>query len=47
MALLLLLFVHRQQIDGYELNELRAEGVDVEHYLFLDDRWTWWDCGRS
>jgi hypothetical protein len=39
--------VYETAPDGYELNDLRSEGVEVEHYLFLDDRFTWWDCGRS
>jgi hypothetical protein len=39
--------VYETALDGYELNELRAEGIEVEHYLFLDDRFTWWECGRS
>jgi hypothetical protein len=39
--------VYETALDGYELNELRAVGIEVEHYLFLDDRFTWWDCGRS
>jgi len=39
--------VYETALDGYELNDLREVGVDVEHYLFLDDRFTWWDCGRS
>jgi hypothetical protein len=39
--------VYETALDGYELNELRDEGVEVEHYLFLDDRFTWWECGRS
>lgn len=39
--------VYETALDGYELNDLRAVGVDVEHYLLLDDRFTWWDCGRS
>jgi hypothetical protein len=39
--------VYETALDGYELNDLRSEGVEVEHYLFLDDRFTWWDCGRS
>ena len=31
-----------------ELEELRQnEGIHVKHYLILDDRFTWWDCGRS
>ncbi|MHB8243328.1 MAG: DUF7687 domain-containing protein [Solirubrobacteraceae bacterium] len=39
--------VYETALDGYELNDLRTVGVDVKHYLFLDDRWTWWDCGKS
>jgi hypothetical protein len=39
--------VYESALDGYELNDLRAVGVEVEHYLFLDDRFTWWDCGKS
>lgn len=39
--------VYETALDGYELNDLRSEGIEVEHYLFLDDRFTWWECGRS
>jgi hypothetical protein len=39
--------VYETALDGYELNDLRSTGVDVKHYLFLDDRFTWWDCGKS
>ena len=40
--------VYETLLDGMELEELSAaEGVDVRHYLFLDARYTWWDCGRS
>ncbi|MHB1469302.1 MAG: DUF7687 domain-containing protein [Solirubrobacteraceae bacterium] len=39
--------VYETALDGYELNDLRGVGVDVKHYLFLDDRFTWWDCGKS
>lgn len=39
--------VYETALDGYELNELRAEGIDVKHYLFVDDRFTWWDLGKS
>lgn len=39
--------VYETALDGYELNELRSIGVDVNHYLFLDGRFTWWDCGKS
>jgi hypothetical protein len=39
--------VYETALDGYELNDLRSAGVTVEHYLFVDDRFTWWDCGRS
>lgn len=39
--------VYETALDGYELNDLRNVGVEVQHYLFLDDRYTWWDCGKS
>ena len=39
--------VYETALDGYELNDLRDASVEVEHYLFLDDRWTWWDQGKS
>jgi hypothetical protein len=38
--------VYESALDGYELNELREEGIEVEHYLFVDDRFTWWECGK-
>ena len=37
--------VYEAALDGYELNDLRAEGVDVKHYLFVDAR-EWWDKGK-
>ncbi len=40
--------VYESLLDGMELEELREhEGVDVKHYLMIDDHYTWWDCGRS
>jgi hypothetical protein len=39
--------VYETALDGYELNDLRNVGVDVKHYLFLDDRFTWWEKGKS
>jgi hypothetical protein len=40
--------VYETLLDGMELEELRtSENVDVLHYLILDARYTWWDCGRS
>lgn len=39
--------VYETALDGYELNELRSEQIEVEHYLFLDDRDNWWGRGRS
>jgi len=40
--------VYETLLDGMELEELRrSEGIDVKHYLVLDDRFTWWDCGKS
>jgi hypothetical protein len=40
--------VYETLLDGMELEELEAEtGRKVHHLLFLDDRFTWWQCGRS
>lgn len=40
--------VYETLLDGMELEELRiSEGIHIRHYLFLDDRFTWWECGRS
>lgn len=40
--------VYETLLDGMELEELRrSEEVDCKHYLMIDARFTWWDCGRS
>ena len=40
--------VYETLLDGMELEELRAAtGRKVRHVLFIDDRYTWWECGRS
>lgn len=40
--------VYETLLDGFEINGIRsALGAEVAHYLFIDDRFTWWDCGRS
>lgn len=40
--------VYETLLDGMELSELSEhEGVDVKHYLMVDDYYTWWTCGRS
>jgi hypothetical protein len=40
--------VYETLVDGMELEELRvSEGINVLHYLMVDDHYTWWDCGRS
>ena len=40
--------VYETLLDGMELEELRTtEGVNVLHYLMVDDYYTWWECGRS
>lgn len=40
--------VYESLLDGLELEELRErEGVNVLHYLMIDARYTWWDCGKS
>jgi hypothetical protein len=40
--------VYETLLDGMELEELcQSEKVKVQHYLILDDYFTWWECGRS
>ena len=40
--------VYETQLDGYEISEAqKAGGRKIQHYLFVDDRFTWWDCGKS
>jgi hypothetical protein len=40
--------VYETLLDGMELEDLRVrEGINVKHYLIVDGRYTWWDCGRS
>ncbi len=40
--------VYETLLDGMELEELDStEGVNIRHFLFLDARYTWWDCGKS
>lgn len=40
--------VYESLLDGFELRELKESlGVEIEHYLFLDDHFTWWEKGKS
>jgi hypothetical protein len=40
--------VYESLLDGMELEELRtSEKIDIKHYLMIDSRYTWWECGRS
>lgn len=40
--------VYETLLDGMELEELEtAAQRKVQHVLFIDDRFTWWECGRS
>ncbi len=40
--------VYETLLDGMEIEELRrSEGYDLKHYLMVDARFTWWECGRS
>jgi len=40
--------VYETLLDGYEIESARSQlGIDIAHFLFIDDRYTWWDCGRS
>ena len=40
--------VYETQLDGYELNEVRQSlNREINHYLMVDDYFTWWIKGRS
>lgn len=40
--------VYETLLDGMELEELHEhERIHVKHYLMIDAKYTWWDCGRS
>jgi hypothetical protein len=40
--------VYETLLDGMELEELdSAAQRKVQHILFIDDYFTWWECGRS
>jgi hypothetical protein len=39
--------VYETLLDGYEIVEARERGCEIEHYLFVDDYFTWWVLGKS
>jgi len=40
--------VYETLLDGYEIEGVRSRlNRDIQHFLFIDDRYTWWDCGKS
>lgn len=40
--------VYETLLDGMELEELEtAAQRKIQHILFIDDHFTWWECGRS
>jgi len=40
--------VYETQLDGWELWEAKQNtGVEINHYLIVDDYFTWWGMGRS
>lgn len=40
--------VYETLLDGYEINAFEnAYGRRILHYLFVDDRFTWWGMGKS
>lgn len=40
--------VYETLLDGYELlKAIESFNRKIEHYLFVDDRFTWWECGKS
>lgn len=40
--------VYESQLDGYEIMQAtRSTGRRIRHYLFVDDKFTWWVKGKS
>jgi hypothetical protein len=40
--------IYETLLDGMELEELKTSSQrKVQHILFIDDHFTWWECGRS
>lgn len=40
--------VYESLLDGMELEEARQNtNLHVRHYLMIDGKYTWWNCGRS
>lgn len=40
--------VYETLLDGYEINAFEnAYGRRIAHYLFVDDKFTWWGMGKS
>lgn len=40
--------VYETLLDGYEINAFENEyGRRIAHYLFVDDKFTWWGMGKS
>ncbi|SDI63408.1 hypothetical protein SAMN05421846_1112 [Chryseobacterium taeanense] len=40
--------VYETQLDGWELLEVKNNlGIEIKHYLIVDDKFTWWVKGRS
>jgi len=40
--------VYETLLDGYEIQGVQSRiGHRIKHFLFIDDRHTWWDIGKS
>lgn len=40
--------VYETLLDGYEIEGVRTRhSRDIAHFLFIDDHFTWWICGKS
>lgn len=40
--------VYETLLDGFEIQQFEVEyGRQIAHYLFVDDRFTWWEKGKS
>ncbi len=40
--------VYETLLDGMEIEEIASsENINILHYLMIDARYTWWNCGKS
>ena len=40
--------IYETLLDGYEIHEINKNlRIPIKHFLFIDDKYTWWNCGKS